>query len=456
MCGIALIPKDSDLEVTKDVLTHLQRMRGGNGQGVGYFLTPNLTIKKDKDQDTDESMDIISDNIGNMISDSMLFHARRCSKGEDESYNNQPLAISRRRCMVHNGTWFNYKDWARLMAWNSYLSLGKIETVSDSMIIALAIRHFHGLDFLDHIVEKGVFLDYRKDKTILKLLTGDFEACTIDGKWYFASKFQQRHNDHVEFIAGTTAVLSSDGYQILSGGVSERTLAYSNVRNSGQNNSQGLGATPSSYDDEEYANPYCHSGRYTEGNRSTSPPLKKISNKPFKISHKEKGVGKIITICSEFGTPLISYMQKNREILTRDVDIPAKNFKNKGKLSREDEAMLRSYYKEISDTADDDAESFGNAVLYTTYSGIEDEKLALYAKATHNMYSPDNPDILIEFCGGYNATLFKGILMYMIKSSKSLEEDLYQDFITYYYGKAYEKNKPVQNIPWTEVEIKIP
>lgn len=443
MCGIAYLPtpKKLDIEISKEIMSNLTEDRGGDGMGLGFFNSPKITIVKDKQLKNPET--VVQDNTKKMKSNMFVYHTRKASKGIDDTSNCQPFPLDPHSCLVHNGTWYSYDDWAKQLLIQRRISMKGFKNFSDTKIITLLIQQVRDVNFLD-IVNTGVFLHFKKDRAILRVYSGDFEACKINGVWCFASTFREKHENHVEFDSKTLAVLSPNGYKIIRGDVTERTVTYRRKCNSGN---------ATSY---YYNNNTRNWSKKQERKPSDSPDG---GYKTYFVYEGER----ITTLHTEDGDVVKQFFSKSEKDTKEYIEEPKKAKIQRNMLNGEEKQLVKEF-KESKEKENDEEESPNEKqmslvksdkslfnprrkttpLLYVNHTGICKKHLEMYVNVTHNVYDPiENKKVILEFSDTDLATCIKGMIMELILN-KSLNVTVHdiRDVLTFLFGEDIIKS------PW--------
>lgn len=422
MCGISVFPADGDKELIVSILSNLEKVRGGNGCGVGLFKTPNLSVFKGANWKYSDCIDSIYKEDSTIVEDTLnnqvLFHARRNSKGINGTFNNQPFPISMGEGLVHNGTWYDHSEWAKALIISRKMKLKNLTDFSDSKVIAMVIRTLRDINFLDE-VGRGVFVTFNKKHTILRLYTGDFEAAKINGKFYYATEFKEIYDEHYSFKNGTIAILKNDEFNMVSGDDPDKKEHKVSVINSCYNK-------------------YLRKHREKRNSGNKVKPNKRYESEGWKIIDKDS---KVTSVYSPNGILVYQCNPKGDVFEVRRV-VPDNIKHNRCQLNAQELKIVSEFMDtqivescDISHDEDKIPSRRGVPIYYRTFINVlTEDQLILYHAAVTNFLDPTDRKTYIEYSGTSRACTIKGSLVYLLRNKEGLTvEDVY-DYMSYICG----------------------
>lgn len=114
MCRIAFLPKkvvqNQNQEKIKEFLSHLEKMQGGHGNGIGFVSGNEINVYKGVKVTISE---IVEKMYQNDPINGYLFHTRRANIGKKDDTNTHPHVDKNNILMlVHNGRWSEYTKYS--------------------------------------------------------------------------------------------------------------------------------------------------------------------------------------------------------------------------------------------------------------------------------------------------------------------------------------------------------
>jgi len=216
MCRIAYFPINSE---TLWLLKHLEKVFGGDGNGVAWF-NEKLYIKKSVNLSVKEIAKIIQTEKN---SSGFLFHTRRASSLSISSENCHPFSYSGKVATCHNGHWNDYRTILLQLVISNRISPKVATKMTDSATIAFLVDQY-GFK-VTKLIRNGVIFSLYKDHAKVAVFSKDFCFKKFGETYIYASEFPD-NNDVFEFDTGTIAKLYAGKIVIVQGGYDKKRHTF--------------------------------------------------------------------------------------------------------------------------------------------------------------------------------------------------------------------------------------
>jgi len=256
MCRIALLPSGYKGEKIVDFLDDLEKSKGGDGNGFGWF-------NKRNEAQVIKGLKVKNKTINTIkpASDMVLYHTRIASAGETNDENTQPFITKADGgdpfILCHNGTWTTYAEYKKILLMMGKLKVKHYKEWSDTRFMAHLIAT-QGEDRLD-LPTSGVWVKFYGNKAIVHVKDGgDWCAYKIGKKWMYASEFPEDEYKKIWKFKSNSLVLCTpdEGFKILEGDgadYEDNTSSYSRTyRSYGKGARGGIKTTYYGKDGKKY------------------------------------------------------------------------------------------------------------------------------------------------------------------------------------------------------------
>jgi len=218
MCRIGVIPTVIDKTTVLDILNHLEKDGGGDGNGISFYKDGVNQVVKGLNLSNTDIVDLIELADPGLI----LYHTRKASAGHKVDDNCQPFLVTS-GAICHNGTWRDFEQHLMHFLYNDQVSIQDYLSWSDSRFMAFLFDKYDKQAFF--INNDDVWVHYYLENGItvadIYMFDGNFQIAAIENKFVGATK-QDKLYDQIYRVSDKSIIrIRPDSFSIVSGSVTK-------------------------------------------------------------------------------------------------------------------------------------------------------------------------------------------------------------------------------------------